>query len=258
MLAAQLTKEELLYLAALKGADNMWGIEDPFRDKSDLEIRTALLEMQGALLQKACLEATLDGPFSVSKLYSDLIEECANSSRVYVLSSSQLEAEQAHLRFFVGDNAIVRYQFRETVTLEFVNKDLMKAEMLGLFGDEPGDGDTCSLVTGVARLRRMGSLSKRRFLQELKYCGCEESLALLIADGLQGNSDFCSLLAYERKENQERLIGKLVTLSFSGGSLMVTPENTNVDTVCFTKLNRNRLLSILDEILETGEEVDVV
>lgn len=258
MAATNLTKKELLYLAALKGADNMWGFDDPFHGKSEADIRADLLEMQDALVRKSCLEVAVDGHFKVSVLFSSLIETCMRSTRVVVLSSSQFEAEEAQLRFFIKDESVVRYQFRETATLEHISMDLMKSEIESFFGNGANDEVTCSLVTGVARLKRMGSLSKQRFLYELKSCGCEESLALLIADGLQGNSEFSSLLAFDRDDQHEVLSGKIVTLSFSGGSLMATPGGEDTDCVCFTKLNHDRLMSALNKILGGREGVDIV
>lgn len=258
MATAQLTKKELLYLTALMGSDNLWGFDDPFQGKSEAEVRADLLEMQNTLVRKSCLEVTVDEQFTVSPLFSNLIDSCMSSNRVLILSSSQLEAAQVQLRYFIGDDSIVRYQYRETATLEHISKDLMKSEIVGFFGDGTNDEDSCSLVTGVARLRRMGSLSKQRFLYELRNCGCEENLALLIADGLQGNSEFCSLLAYDRNGQQEILSGKIVTLSFAGGSLMVTHGGSDTESVCFTKVNRDRLFSELNKVLGGREEVDVV
>ncbi len=258
MALTQLTKKELLYLTALKGSDNLWGFDDPFQGKSEAEVRADLLELQDTLIRKSCLEVTVDGQFSVSPAFSNMIETCMSSSRVLILSSSQLEADQAQLRYFIGNGAIVRYQYRETATLEYISKCLLKSELIAFFGNEANDEDSCSLITGVARLRRMGSLSKQRFLYELRSCGCEESLALLIADGLQGNSEFCSLLAYDRSGQQEFLSGKIVTLSFAGGSLMVTPGDHAAESVCFTKLSQDRLLSELDKVLGEREDDDVV
>ena len=258
MATLHLSKKELLYMSALSGTDNIWGFDDPFKGESEVKVRAALLELQGVLLRKSCLEASIDGHFSIAQEYQKLLDTCMNSEHVYILSSSQIEEEQAQLRFFVNGNTIVRYQYNETATLAFTSRELMKAEIITFFGDAGSQEQPYSLVTSVARLRRMGSLSKQRFLQELRDSGCEEELALLIVDGLQGNSDFCSLLAYDRSGKQETLVGKLVALNFAGGSLMVTPGASRSDSVCFTRLNHEKLLSVLDEVLGEGEDVDIV
>ena len=104
----------------------------------------------------------------------------------------------------------------------------------------------------------MGSLSRQRFLSELKICGCEDDLALLIADGLQGNADFCSVLAFDRSAGQEILTGKLVTLRFAGGSLIVTPGERDMDSVCFARLNHEKLLAAMDDLLGQRKEVELV
>ena len=258
MAALQLSKEELLYLSVLTGTDNLWGFEDPFQEKSEAEIRADILELQNTLLRKGCLEAKIDGFFSVTAAYQSLLETSMKSERVYILCSSQLESEHAQLRFFVNGGTVIRYQYNEEALLSFSSKDLMKAEIVSFFGDVNSSEQPYSLVTGVSRLRRMGSLSKQHFLQELRSSGCEEELALLIADGLQGNSVFCSLLAYDRKDNQEVLAGKVVTLKFYGGSLMVTPDNKTTDSVRFTCLDHVKLLSVLNELLGKEKEVGII
>lgn len=253
-----LTKEELLYLSALLGVDNIWSIEDSFNKQSELEIRAKLLTLQESLLQKGCLEITLNDEIKVPSSYESMILHCANSSCVYILNSTQMEDDCGYLRYFVDDGLIVKYQLNGLASFSYSNMELMRNEIISFFGDSDSSDSPYSLVTGISRLRRMGSLSKQRFLQELRDYGCEESLALLIVDGLQGKADFRTLLGYSRRNHIESLFGKIVTLNFHSGCLMVTNDTLKPNTVCFSSLNRERLIAKIDDVLSFTKEDEVV
>ncbi len=253
-----LSREELLYLSALVGVDNIWCIEDSFSNQTELEIRANLLSLQGSLLQKGCLEVTINDEIRVVPSYSCLINRCANSSRIFVLNSTQMEDDCGHLRYFMNDEMIVKYQLNGLASLSYTNMEIMRNEIISFFGDKESSVSPYSLVTGISRLRRMGSLSKQRFLQELRECGCEESFALLIVDGLQGKADFRTMLGYSRTNHTDALIGKIVTLNFSSGCLMVTNDDQKPDTVCFSNLSRERLIEKIDQILDFAQESEVV
>ncbi len=250
--------EELLYLSAITGVDNIWGIKDPFAEQTEQEIVTAMLNLRNSLVRKGYLISNIDTQFAVEDDCMRLLRHCMESERVYVLDSSQTEEDSLILRYFVHDGIVVQYRFNGNASLAFSTDALMRAEISAFFGDSEEEENEVSLVTGVARIRRMGSLSRQRFLQELRNIGCEEELALLIADGLQGNADFCSLFSYDRNGDQDVLVDKLVTLRFAGGSLMVTPAVNRIDMVCFTRLSHNRLTEQLDMILGQMNEIEAV
>ena len=257
LLKITLEEKELFYLSALMGIDNIWGLEDPFANEDDATVITEILSLQNVLVGKGCLNADIDGKITVSTNYGEILEVCAGSEQVYILNSSHMEEERLVLRYFVHDRMVVQYTFNGLANLEVTSFPVMRAEIETFFGDADDEENPSSLLTGVARMRRMGSLSRQRFLQELRSTGCEEKLALLIADGLLGKAEFCSLLAFERKAGNERLSNKIVTLRFAGGSLIVTPGDGNVDMVCFSRLSHDKLDSQLNSIF--GQKaVDVI
>lgn len=253
-----LSGEELLYLSAIVGVDNIWDINDPFADYGENRLITAMLDLQEALTRRGYLVPQVDGQFTVNDDCRQLLKHCMDSETVYILNSSQTEEDNLKFRFFVHDNLVVQYRFNGSANLSQTTVNLMRAEIEAFFGDAAETENGASLVTGVARLRRMGSLSRQRFLQELRSTGCEDELALLIADGLQGNADFCSVLMYRRQDGSEKLVDKLVTLRFAGGSLMVTPGETRIDTVCFTRLSHEKLKRQLDEMFGAKDMIEAI
>lgn len=252
-----LSKKELLYLTALMGANNLWGIEDAFAEMSEEEIRSELLRLQDSLLRKQFLEVDADRPFEFDESSVKLLRHCIESTRVYILNSSHMEKKEQQMRFFVKEKEVAFFRCREQAELISVSPNEMRSIILSFFGNGDYTEISSTLTVGVTRLRRMGSLSRQHFLQELHNSGCSDDLALLIADSLQGSSDFCSLMAYERENGKESYCGKLVTLRFSGGSLMVTNEN-DPDIVCFKKLSRETLLSEIERLAGREEDVEVI
>ncbi len=255
----RLSDEELIYMSALIGADNLWGLADPFQNCADAEIPFELLRIQDQLIQIGVVKATPDGYLYPSEELLGILKHCMNSEKVYVFNSSMSTSDNVQLRFFEHSGVLIRYSFRNKAELSQINRELAFQEIRALFGDaEPITETDLSLVTGVTRLRRMGSLSRQHFLFELKNCGCEDSLATLIVDGLQGKSEFCSLLAYERKGGSETLTGKLVTLRFASGNLIVTPEKGDINSVRFSRLRGDKLNSAIENIIGIYEEVSAV
>lgn len=249
----RLTPAELLYLSALLGMGNMWGFADPFGAVDEDELSAQILRLQESLVEKGGLLTDEEEQLTPEENLKRQLALCRDSEKVYILSSDKLEKQGIQLRFFQTGERLVRYECREEAVLSFCDTGWLRREIRSFFGEGKGEDDPFFLMTAVSRLRRMGSLSRQHFLQELRNCGCEESLALLIADGLQGGAEFKSLLVYSRKGEQETMENKLVTLEFAGGSLMVTAERSGADCVCLTRLSSEKLSGELTAIL--GEEV---
>ncbi len=258
MPASLLSEKELAFLSALEGADNLWGMEDPFRDMNEEELRAECSALERSLRSRGCA-ADSRGGLRAAPPYAGWIDVCRKHRRLLIFNSKPMTEEQSRLRFFLADGAVVRYQYRGgAAALDYVGEDLMRSELTALFDTDAEEKDAPFFVTGVSRLRRMGSLSRKHFLLELRSGGCDDGLAVWIADGLRGGSDFRSLLAYERSERGDELIGKLVTVRCPEGWLMITAEGRNADSVCITKLCRTGMLSALDGIFGGGKEVDIV
>lgn len=257
MPVTDITNRELLFLSALRGVDNIWGIEDPFRETDGEINREDLTALRDGLVRKGRLRLMPDGEVRVGSGCAELIDTCQKSNRVYLIDTSQSEREGAKLRFFVNGDAVVRFQYRGTASLTQVRKEIMEAELGELFAGQADRTLYETYSTDVVRLKRMGGLTGRHFLQELKTGGCGEQLAALIVEGLQNNSEFRSLLACDRYGTQEALVGKLIVLECNGSSLMVHAEE-NMGTVQFAVASQDGLSRVLRELLGEKVEADVV
>lgn len=252
-----LNRKELLYLSALMGMGNMWGFADPFGDMDDDEIKESILQLQNSLNRKGCLITDAQENLLPEESLQERLLLCKESEKVYLLSSDNLENRGMQLRFFARGDRMIRFECGEEAVLSYCDENWMRQEIRSFFGEGKGEEDPFFLKTAVTRLRRMGSLSRQHFLEELRKSGCEETLALLIADGLQGNADFKSLVVYRRDGQNETMENKLVTLEFAGGSLMVTADQSGIDYVRLTRLCPEKLRGELTAILGDSQEAVV-
>ena len=252
-----ITNRELLFLSALLGVDNIWGIEDPFRGADGEINREDLTALRNALVRNGCLRPMSDGAVRVGGDCAELIDACQKSNRVYLLDTSQYEREGAKLRFFVNGDAVVSFQYRRTASLARVRKEIMEAEIAEFFAGQVDRTLYETYSTDVVRLKRMGGLTGRHFLQELKTGGCGEQLAALIVEGLQNNSGFRSMLVCDRYGTREALVGKLIVLECNGNSLMVHAAE-DMSTVQFAVASQDGLSRVLRELLGERAEADVV
>ena len=249
-----LTPGELLYLSAWAEAGNVWGLENPFEELSPEKVSAEVARIQKALLGKGALLPCLDSGAETEEGLRGLLETCGAWEDVWILSTSGMEQRGEKLRYFLHGDSLVRYAFREgEAVLAPASEDDMKAEAAALFGGEDTEEGQETILASAAKLRRIGGLSRARFLQELSALGCGEDFARLIADGVQGKPEICSLMHFRREAGEERLVHRLVTLRLPGEGLIIRPETAEGrESVRFSRLNAALLEKALDEALAAG------
>lgn len=253
-----LKEKELLYVSMLSNVDNIWGIRDPFKDMDEDSIRMDVLRMQMSLLQKGYAVSEEDAQFTIIPELSDLIRQCAQSKLIFLFSTDEMEHSNHVLRYFASDNVIIRFMFKREASFGKVSKEQMYQELVDSFGEGAVAVPKDCLITSSSRLKRLGSLSRNRFIQELKDLGCEDELSTLIADGLQGNSSFRILLCFKTGDSlQGTPIDKIVSIHSPGGNLIAKSFwESNPDTVCFMRMDRTQLQKDLQRIVDwVGEGV---
>lgn len=251
------TEKELLYLSALVGMDNCWGIEDPFSEYSKTEIMNTMRQLREDLLQKGCIHYNENDSLFLNENWKNLLTHCKDSKNIFVLESTKMEEAGTELRYFVDGETVIRYQLNDTAQFAYTTSSLMRTEILSFFGEARKNQSQASYDVSAATMRRMGSLSTQRFREELLDSHCEESLASLIMNGLQGNPEFQALLAYVREKGMELIKGRLVVLHPLEGSLLIT-SGKEYDSLSFRELNDTDLKEGLSQLLGQRNEVSVV
>lgn len=251
-----LNEKELLYVSMLNNVDNIWGTSDPFKDMDEDSIRMDVLRMQMSLLQKGYAVSEEDDQFAIIPELSDLIYQCAQSKLIFIFSTDEMENSNHVLRYFASDNEIIRFVFKDEASFVKVSKDQMYHELVDGFGERDVAAPKDCLITSSSRLKRLGSLSRNRFIQELKDLGCEDELSTVIADGLQGNSSFRILLCFKMGDSvQGTPIDKVVSIHSPGGNLIAKSFcGSNPDTVCFMRMDRTQLQKDLQRIIDWIDE----
>lgn len=245
-----LTEKELLYASMLLGIDNIWGVNDPYAEMAEEAIRMDILRIQKALLEKRYALSEEDGSFSLSGNVVETLQMCVHSKYLYEYSSDELERNNQILRYFVGENTIIRFGFNGISSLSTVSLSEMRSEITAHFSSETGDAWLDSLTAGTTRLKNLGSISRNHVIQELKEKGCDNSLSVMITNGLQGNASFRVLLCFDTSVHEiSSPIEKLVTMHFPGGNLIAKSDPETVsDSVRLCKLSQEQLLYEIEKI----------
>lgn len=251
------TKKELLYLSALVGMDNCWGIEDPFSEYSKTEIVNMMKQIREDLLQKGCIQYDENGSLFLNENWKKQLTHCKDSKNIFVLDSTKMEEAGTELRYFVDGESVVRYQLNDTAQFAYTTSSLMWTEIQSFFGEARKNKSQDSFDVRAETMRRMGSLSTQRFREELLAAHCEEALASLIVNGMQGNPEFQALLSYTRENEMESIRGRLVVLQPAEGSLLITSGKDD-DSLSFRELNDTDLKEGLSQLLGQRDGVPVV
>lgn len=247
-----LTEKELLYASMLSGISNIWGVKDPYAGMHEEEIKMDILRMQKSLLEKGYALSEEDGNFSLQGRLSEILHKCASSRYLCEFISDEFENKNQIRRYYIGTKSLIRLECSAGASLVYVSEDEMINELSALFCAGSESTWTETLIAGSSRLKHFGSISRSRFIQELKDKGCEDSLSVIIANGLQGSSSFRVLLCFDTSSVEPNVpVQKLVTMHFPGGSLIAEADSqSSSDAVRFRKLTKDQLIHELKKITQ--------
>ena len=265
MTKLELSPEELAYLSGLLNLRADWGIQPQFEQEDTAVLENQILRLQTELVSRSCLISQVDGYFTVEPQCRELLTGCVNCSQAYVLHSENADGLETRCYFFCDGSRLIRYyRYRDEQHLRgnnefsFYSTQLMDAEIRNCFDKKETADLDCSLITSVNVLRKIGSLTRNRFLNELNVLGCSADMAERIAEALQGKNSFSSLLKLDVQKDRYTVCGKLMVLHCSRGGLMVTNVEGDPESVCLTAADTAQIDRKLKELLGTAEEADVV
>lgn len=244
-----LSTKELIFASMLSGVGNIWGIADPYVEMSEDVIRVDILRIQKALIEKRYAISDEDGAFSLFDGVIKMLRLCDESRYMYEFSSDELERSNQVLRYFDCGDVIIRFEVKENASLSLVQLPEMKNELASYF--DSGDEDIWqgALTADTARLKRYGSLNRNRFIRELKEKGCNDSLSVILTNGLQGISSFRTLVCYDASSSDEGIpVEKLFTMHFPGGNLIAKADAPLPESITLCKLSQEQLLAEIDRV----------
>ncbi len=255
-----LTAGEVLYLAAVAGADMFYGVPDTLSGLSDQELKLKVVEMEENLGRKGYLEEDFDGNRSVLPRLMKMIEHCGNSERFLCFEKAQIGKPQyACMYFMTGQQAYrmecvkEQYTFSET-GFAMIRKEI-EQDMIVKKADWAAEDIfyiSREELEKTAVLAGRGSAEKG--MELLRNAGASALTSREVVNGILHKSDFYALLFMDLKNETDP--GYSVQF-LSGEALVVMEYDTEEeeDHIKFTVIKD----SGLKEKLKAGfEKIDCI
>ena len=195
-----LTAEEVLYLAAVAGADMFYGVPDTLSGLSDQELKLTVVEMEESLGQKGYLQEDFDGNRNVLPKLAKMIEHCGNCERFVCFEKAQIGEPQYSCMYFMSGLETYKMECGQTqytlseVERSAVRKEIEEGVTVKETVQEAGDVFFVSReeLEKAAVLARRGSADKG--VELLRNAGAPDLTAQAVVNGILNKSDFYALL----------------------------------------------------------------
>ncbi len=204
-----LTAEEVLYLAAVGGADTFYGVRDTLSGLTDRELRLKVVEMENSLGAKGYLEEDFDGNRSVLKELSEVIERCGGCERFLCFERKEIGGEQKAYMYFMSGNAAYKMACgKDQYTFSAIGLPEVRREVeLGLTFQETEKKEEGSFQIPYGELEKAVTLARRgspeKGVELLKEAGASDSAAQAVMNGALHKADFYALLFMDLREERE-------------------------------------------------------
>lgn len=204
-----LTPEEVLYLAAVTGADTFYGVSDQLSGLSDQELKLKVVEIEGGLVKRGYLQEDFDGNKSISPELIGIIGLCGKCDRFLCFEKEQIGEPQHSCIYFLKENRACKmecekeeYVFSET-DFSSIRKEIGRAMPLRMTERKKEGTFTLSfeMLEKASTLIRRGSARKGEELMEEE--GAPAYMSKVISNGILSKADFYSLLFMDLRREEE-------------------------------------------------------
>ncbi len=223
-----LDSKEIMYLCALLGANEVYGIDDGFASVSKDKLAQTVSETADSLMQKGCLEIDFDGNNIVQSDTSDIIKIIAHSQSHLILHSVCGGLQENPCIFYRNGDGIVKSEFKNnTFEIAKITAERMKLEIYTRFSESlPQNSNDSYRVHGdvFENARKFAVVGKSEEATKL-LCenGIDGQSAELIVKGYTQKSDFVSIVVSCTVRGKESTDG-MVTLSDENIALDIAPN----------------------------------
>lgn len=252
-----LSASELILMASYLGAEEFFGIENPFFGMSEKETQAALEDAQSTLAEKRYAALDFEGNFSPSEVLKHLSGVCAFCERYVAVDILEKGAAQNPVRFYFRGSSAVRLSGDGAIKLESVSAGQIDDELMGLAEKyapaaqaivrEPVTLPLSALAKAQAASDNAG---KQR--ASLITGGCPEPFAAILTDGFQRQADYCTITLMDFAAKR---VDSVLCLISEHGTLRLVPANVD-GADCWTLSNidtpvmRAAIAAMLHESLE--------
>lgn len=223
-----LDSKEIMYLCALLGANEVYGIDDGFAFISKDKLSQAVSETADSLMRKGCLEMDFDGNNTVQSDTSDIIKTIAYSQSHLILYSLCSGLQENPCVFYRNGNSIVKSEFKNnTFEIAKITAEGMKTEINSRFSECRSQNSNESYRVHGDVFEKARELAVDGKSEESAKLLCENGIdgqsAKLIVNGYMQKSDFVSAVVSYTVKGQESTDG-MVTLSDKNIALDIAPN----------------------------------
>ena len=235
----QLNSRELLFLAALTGAEQLYGIPDGFFGMDDSETAREIYNLRDRLEKKGLANTDFNGNFIPDAGLISLIESCSGCERFISFEKTGKKTEPVRMMFYLnGQTAVKIEQVFEDFSLGSVEQSDIKRMILEKIDRKDSEqkssmesvsisNDALNRIKGFAYDGFNGKAGKLAE-KELQNLGCSKSLSALIYSGLAGESAYLSVTAVDFEREDDGVFG-IMALNSKDGSLELLPVYVGQD-----------------------------
>lgn len=223
-----LNSREIMYLCAVLGANEVYGIADGFVSVPQNKLMQAVNETIDSLAAKGCLEMDFDGNNTIEPNTANTMKIIAQSQSHLILHSMRAGLQSNPCIFYSSGGEIVKSEFKnDTFEISRVTAEEMKSEINSRFSASLSESGNlgCRLQSSVFENARELAVGSK--CEEAAKLLCENGIgsrsAELIVKGYMQKSDFVSAVVSCTLKGKESTDG-MVTLSDENIALDIAPN----------------------------------
>ena len=233
------TPQELMYLAVKVGADEFFGIADPFMGMTFEEMRASLEDAKLSLDKKGYVQMNFDGDIQVDGEVEKLVKICAFCNGCISVDRFR-DGERAQLLVYIANNDFVVLS-RSVNSLCLSARDIRQvrehfAEAVGEVSENTAFASVKMHYTQWKELSTMIVGESMKAPSDGAAC-CDETLRAILADAFRGKRDYVMLFAMglEGRRTSSMILlhtdfGSACVVQGDGGEWTVIPPTRELVT----------------------------
>lgn len=204
----QLKGEELLYIAANLGAEQLYGVKDVLVGMSEQERKLKIFEVEKNLTAKKYIEEDFDGNIEIEKNIKDAVSVCAFFQSCLFMEGVQ-DGEQDFCYYFIKDAVVYSMKKAEedNYVLTPMDGSTLKTKVHEVVKKEQiVDSAISEFVISMEEMERITTLIKHGAVDKGKEqfitAGADEKIATAIVGAIEKKADFHSIVFLEESEER--------------------------------------------------------
>ena len=252
-----LSAREILYLSALAGASELMGIPDGFYGMDDLEIKQEILKLQTELEKKGWVQTDFNGNFEVDSGIMQAINTCAFCAKYISVETVGAKSAGVKALFYYLDDKTVkieetdsRYELTPVKPADVGKSIFDRINWADHSEERIGD----NIIVTQSILSQVKDSAENDFtedagVEELRKAGCTGSQARIIYSGLNGTSNYISVVIVDFNSEENDVLSIMAINSKAGSLALIPVEADEREAVEFRSINYDAFKSMLTEAL---------